>query len=214
MKDPIYFKRSLALVLRSAMIVVAVLITASCSLNPGVEEIRATKVPSAGESPSLAGGGGPGVSFPISFHRVDLFVDGSASTTGTITVQIRNADGSVVIGSTTVPASSLNLTAWARNTFLFSPALTLNSGEKYRIYVTRSNPHNGSDHLTWRFNTANAYAPGGCSVNPGWAGDFGFATYSNGYLDQRNLTVNYGFGLSPTYFRWQEFVPQYIWVIG
>lgn len=197
----------------AVLLTILVFLAASCDLNSNLDEIQP-------KSSSLAAGtikGFPVFSFPISLSRVDLFTVTGDNLTGTVTVEIRNADGSVVIGSTTVPASSIIKGNSVRNTFTFSPALTLSSGLKYRIYLTRSNPHNYlTDHIAWRTSSGgvDAYAPGVMNYSPSWILDYAFVTYSDGYVDQQQTSTNYGFAVSNTSYLWQEFVPQKIWIIA
>jgi hypothetical protein len=198
------------------LIVSVILMVASCSINPdlNIEEQKIEREQNG--SAAIKGPGGSIFSFPVSFNRVDLFTVTGDNLTGTITVQIRNGDGSVVIGSTTVPASSIIKVNSKRNTFIFSPALTLSSGQKYRIYLTRSNPHNFvNDHMAWRTSSGgtDVYAKGVTNYHPGWILDYSFVTYSGGYVDQQQTITNYGFIVGNNSYLWQEFVPQHILVV-
>lgn len=184
----------------------------SCNMNSNPEEVQPRS--SVANKESVVGG--PIFSLPVAFHRVDIITSSSSTISGTVTMQIRNADGTVVVGSSTVSGNSLLRGHMLRNTFLFSPALTLNSGQKYRIYLTRSNPHNYiNDHIAWRCSSGgtNPYTSGVPSVYPGWQLDFTFVTYSGGYVDQQQLQPNYGFSIGNNGYYWQEFVPQYIWIV-
>ena len=201
--------------LPKVVMLASVVLAFSCSLSPDVQELNRAEVQPA-ESTSLSKIGGGGLSFPITLHRVDLYTTSSASVSGTVTVQIRNADGSVVIGSITVSGSSLVKGHMVKNSFYF-PSLSLNSGQKYRIYLTRSNPHNYlTDHISWRTSSGgtNPYPAGIMNYSYSWELDYAFATYSDGYLDQKQLSTNYGFAVGNNSWLWQEFVPQKIWVIG
>lgn len=177
-----------------------------------VEPVKAEKI--SGADSRIPG---PVFSFPISLNRVDLFTVSSAAVSGTVTVEIRNADGSAILGTTTVSGSSLVKGNNKKNTFWFSPALTLSSGQKYRIYLTRSNSHNHvNDNLYWRTCSGgvDGYPKGIMNYSPGWLLDYSFVTYSDGYVDQQQTSMNYGFAVSNTSYMWQEFVPSKIWVIG
>jgi hypothetical protein len=215
MKKLMNLKSVTTRLLSHVMIVSSLLLAISCSMDPGTEDLRKSESPVKSEAPATASRLGPGISFPISFHRVDLWMNASDIVTGTLTVQITNADGSVVIGSTTVSGNSILKGGIKKNSFYFPP-LTLNSGEKYRISVQRSVSHTPSNAIYWRTSSGgtNPYTPGVPSVYPGWSLDFAFVTYSDGYVDQQQNSYNYGFAIASTYARWQEFVPQYIWVIG
>ena len=191
-----------------------VLALSSCNLSANLEEARPVSAKQADASAMAAG---PGFSYPISLHRVDIFTTTSSTLTGTVTMQIRSADGSVILGTSVVNGSNIVKGHMVKNTFLFSPNLSLNSGQKYRIYLTRSNPHNYmNDHITWRTSSGgnDAYPKGVPSVYPAWVLDFAFVTYSDGYTDQQQLSANYGFAIGNNGYRWQEFVPSKIWVIG
>jgi hypothetical protein len=209
------FKRAITFFLTRVMILGVLFLALSCSMDPGVEDLKGTESQKL-ENESSATNFHPGISLPVSFNRVDLFMSVSTFVSGTVTVQIRNADGSVVVGSTTVFASSLLKDGIKRNTFTFSPALTLNSGEKYRIYVTRSFPHSSTNSVTWRTSSGGTdpYTKGVPSVYPALSLDFAFVTYSNGYTDQQQTSTNYGFFIPSNNYRWQEFVPQYIWIVA
>jgi hypothetical protein len=185
-------------------------------MDPGDEELTKAGTQGGAETSAFGGPGGPVFSYPVSFHRVDLYTHASTTVTGTVTVQIRNADGSAVIGTTTVSGSSLLKGNSVKNSFYFYPTLTLNSGEKYRIYLTRSNTHNHmNDFVYWRSSSGNTNPyPQGNMNYPAWNADYAFITYSGGYTDQKQLSTNYGFAVGNNSWLWQEFVPQYIWVIG
>jgi hypothetical protein len=191
-------------------ILVTGLVMFSCNVSSNLEDIQPSSQKASQESII----GGPVFSFPISFNRVDIITTTSDAISGTITMEIRNADGSAVLGSTTVLANNLVKGHMKRNSFYF--ALTLNSGQKYRIYLTRSGTHNAStDYFAWRTSSGgtNPYPNGVPSVYPGWSLDFSFVTFSDGYVDQQQLSANYGFSIYNNGYRWQEFVPQKIWVV-
>jgi hypothetical protein len=201
------------------LLVSAVFLLFSCEMSPDVEEVRSLKAEKIGgeASQALIGPVGPIIGFPISFHRVDLFTVTSNNVSGTVTVEIRNADGSVVLGSTTVPGSSILKGNSIKNTFTFSPALTLTSGQKYRIYITRSNQHNYmNDHIAWRTCSGgvDGYPKGVMNYSPNWLLDYSFITFSDGNVDQQQTATNYGFAFSNTGYLWQEFVPSKIWIVA
>jgi hypothetical protein len=119
-----------------------------------------------------------------------------------------------VLASTTVSGASLVKGDRVKNTFYF-PAVTLTSGQKYRISVIRSNPHNYvSDYLYWASSSfgVDAYPKGTNNFNDVF--DFAFVTYSDGYTDQQQTTKNYGFAVGNTSSLWQEFVPSKIWIVA
>gem|GEM_PF-4172688 len=197
------------------LLAVSIMMT-SCSLNSTFDEVKPAQVENSASSKIIVG---PPIkiSYPITVGRIDLFIDASNYVSGTVTVQIRSADGSTVLGSTTVSGASLLKGNMVRNTFLFSPAVSLSSNQKYRIYLTRSSPHNYmSDYLYWRTSSSgvDAYTRGvpDVFINSGWVLDYAFVTYSDGFVDQQQTSTNYGFFVSNDLYRWQEFVPQKIWV--
>jgi hypothetical protein len=181
----------------------------SCNINPGFEEVKTSRIEPLDDR-SLILKGPVFLTSTSSLDRVDLITHVGSSLTGTVTVEIRNADGSVVIGSTTVPAGSI-LTGMTTNTFLFSPALVLNADEKYRIYVTRSDVHNysGNNYIFWRTSSGgvDAYPAGINDVHPSWTLDYAFTTYNGGIVDQQQTLATYGFFVGSGFYRWQEFVP-------
>lgn len=190
------------------------LMLTSCT-DPGFDE---AKLAPTSKLPEASITGGPLFSSPITIGRIDIFTVTSNTVSGTVTMQIRNADGSAILGTSVVSGANLIKGNSIRNTFTFSPAVSLNSNQKYRIYVTRSNPHNYlSDYVAWRTSSSgvNAYTPGvpDVFVNSGWVLDYSFVTYSDGFVDQQQTSTNYGFAIFDTTYRWQEFVPQKIWVI-
>jgi hypothetical protein len=128
--------------------------------------------------------------------------------TGTFTVQIRNEDGTVTLASSTV-STLVSGTYWKR----FKLGSVLYRDQKYRIYVTRSTPHNypAGDYIFWRTSSdgADVYPDGSNDTAPGRLLDYAFRTYSSmsGVDQQQNLNT-YGFFTSSGLYRWQEFVPR------
>jgi hypothetical protein len=186
---------------------VVTFILSSCELTPEMTEVQPTR--STQQVTGAVGIAGlPSLSFPISMDRVKLYFTRSSSLTGTLTIRITNANGSIVLGSTTVLGNSIINDSW--NTFYFS-AMTLSSGEKYRIEVIRSNPHNYlNDHIAWRSSNGNVYTKGASNFS---SNDMTFITYSDGYVDQQQLVNNYGWAIGNSFAVWQEFVPSKIWVV-
>ena len=190
----------------------------SCSMNRELVEKQASSCSTVDKSANSLG---PLFPFSITMNRVDLFLQRSASLTGTVTVQITSDDGTVVIGSTTVAGSSIiSGVNYSKNSFYF-PNLNLGSGTKYRIKVLRSNPHNYlNDYLYWAAHEGfidhiDAYPKGDSNASsPSEPVDFAFISYSDGYTDQTQSTINYGYAINNSgYFFTQEFVPSKIWVI-
>jgi hypothetical protein len=198
---------------RPVLLAGVVFLTFSCNMNP--EAVEPVSTTTAGKSANaLFAPGIPGLSFPISMNRVDLYTFVSNTATGTVTVRITSADGSVVLGSSTVACSSL-LKQDAKNTFFFTP-MTLNSGTKYRIDMTRSNPQTSLDQVGWRSSNGSAdlYPKGQSYFSNNFPFDMAFATYSDGYLDQQQTSRAYGFAILNNNVVWQEFVPSKIWIVA
>jgi hypothetical protein len=152
----------------------------------------------------------------VSLNKVELYLDKGIAATGTVTVEIRDITGGTTIASTTVTAASLTSGAsW--KTFNFAPAALLVRGNAYRIYLKRSDPHNYStnNYLFWRTSAGgvNAYPDGSNDVAPAWTLDYAFKTYTEGGLDQQQTQVAYGFFVSNSDWRWQEFKADYPKVI-
>lgn len=147
--------------------------------------------------------------YKIILNKVDLHLYVGSATTGTITIQIRNSNGSSILASSTKIASFL-LTGSNWNSFTFS-GVTLYSNTKYRLYVTRSDAHNysGNNYIFWDSSSGGTDAyPGGVNdVYPSWTLDYAFRTYSSTGLDQQQNLSTYGFFTSSGLYRWQEFNP-------
>lgn len=145
----------------------------------------------------------------VNLTYVDLNLDVGSATTGTLTVQIRNADGTTVLSQAVISASSL---LPGNNWKKFKVGATLNRNEKYRIYVIRSDAHNYflNNYIFWRTSSGGVDAyPGGVNdVYPSWTLDYAFRTYSAiSGLDQHQDLTTYGFALGNSAYRWQEFIP-------
>jgi hypothetical protein len=140
---------------------------------------------------------------------VDLNLYVGSAMTGSVILQIRNEDGSSVLAATSISSLPAG-TYWKK----FKLGATLYRDQKYRIYVTRSNPHNYSagDYVFWKTSSggADVYPDGSNDTSPGWVLDYAFRTYSavSGVDQQQNLNT-YGFFTSSGLFRWQEFVPRH-----
>lgn len=191
------------------LVCITALIVSSCNVNPALDDLK-TPQPETIKDRIRIPKGPIFLTSVSTLDKVDLMTDIGTNLTGTVTVEIRNGDGSVVIGSTTVPAGTL-APGQATNTFYFSPALSLTPGEKYRIYITRSDQHNynTNNYIFWRTSSGGVDAyPGGINdVHPSWTLDYAFTTYNGGLVDQQQLLRTYGFFVSSGLHRWQEFVP-------
>lgn len=188
------------------------LILASCGVSPNETTLTSGSSPTLNSESVLNKGDSVISAYPlyaVVFDRLRLYLSVGSYTSGTITVEIRNSNGSTVLASSVRNASSLYIgNGW--NTFRFT-TVYLNPLEKYRIYVTRSDGHNynAGNYIFWRTSSGgnNAYPQGINDVYPSWNLDYAFITYSSGYVDQQQLNGNYGFAVANSYYRWQEFVP-------
>lgn len=194
-------KKTLSFSSKCRMLLASVAVTcmvSSCSINPGLDEVNA---------PQTSDKALKSVSF-IMLDKVDLNLSVGSNVTGSAIVEIRDSLGTTVLGSATVPASSLIAgTSW--KTFNFSPAIALGTESKYRIYFKRSDQHNytTNNYIFWNTSSGgNDAYPGGINdVYPSWNLDYAFTTYKSGVADQKQITATYGFATGTTY-HWQEFV--------
>jgi hypothetical protein len=205
MRTTIHSSKTKSILLSIAMIFLAL----SCSVDSALDE-RLDKVTN-GEDIVAKGILQPLLLSTSTLTKVDIFTDASTALSGTVTVEIRNSDGSVVLGSSTV-AASLLIKGLAKNTFPLSTPVTLAPGDHYRIYVTRSDTHHmpTNNYIFWKTcpSGVDAYPPGVMIYSPGWMLDFAFITYNGSSADQQQTSATYGFAIgSAGSYLWQEFVP-------
>jgi hypothetical protein len=205
MRTTIHSSKTKSILLSIAMIFLAL----SCSVDSALDE-RLDKLTN-GEDIATKGILQPLLLSTSTLTKVDIFTDASTALTGTVTVEIRNSDGSVVLGSSTVAASLLTK-GLAKNTFPLSTPVTLAPGDHYRIYVTRSDTHHmpTNNYIFWKTcqSGVDAYPPGVMVYSPGWILDFAFITYNGSSVDQQQTSATYGFAIGNAgYYLWQEFVP-------
>lgn len=189
--------------------IVMVFLALSCSVDSALDE-RLEKAPNEKDI-ATKGPLQPMLLSTSTLTKVDLFTDASTLLTGTVTVEIRNSDGSVVLGTSTVAASLLTK-GLAKNTFPLSTPVTLTPGDHYKIYVTRSDAHSmpTNNYIFWKTcpSGVDAYPPGVMIYSPGWNLDFSFITYNGSFADQQQTSATYGFAIGNAgYYLWQEFVP-------
>jgi hypothetical protein len=148
----------------------------------------------------------------VSLGFITLNLTVGSAPTGTVTAEIRSADGSTVLAQSVAPTSQIGpgLTQWI--IFKFNTIL-LNRDQPYRIYVTRSDLHDypANNYIFWRTSSGgvDAYPDGVNDVYPSWTLDYAFRTYSPALiLDQHQDLTNYAFFVSNNLYRWQEFVPR------
>lgn len=198
--------------LRMAMAGSCFVLLMSCSGNPEFVEKPVTSNPNATvTNTSLQTFG-----FPLVMNRVDLLLWRTPfkAVTGTVTVQITNSTGTVLIGSTTVLANTIPVYGSNLNrTPFYFPNLGLESNLKYRIRVKLSNANDDISWIAHRYNLDNVdvYPKGKSNFGND---DFVFLSYSDGYQDQQQLLGSFSYLLGTSDNFWQEFVPSKIWVNG
>ncbi|MCD9016569.1 hypothetical protein [Parachryseolinea silvisoli] len=148
----------------------------------------------------------------LNFRRLDLYLEKGPAATGFILVVVRSVPYHYRVDSVAVPVSSLSAgSSW--NSFVLS-GRKIRKGEKYKIYVTRSSPHNiaTGDYIAWRCspnNRVDAYPPGLSDVNPDRISDYAFRTYADDAIDQEQSSASSRFFVGNKQPRWQEFVADY-----
>lgn len=182
-----------------------------CSVQPALDDVQAPAVPRAPQTGAIT----PVLSVlptNVTLDRIDLYLEKGTATTGTITVEVRNAANTTVLGAATVTASSL-VAGGAWRTFNFAPTLILTRTQVYRINLIRSNPHNygANDYIFWRTSSGgvDAYPDGISNYYPSWILDYAFKTYNGTAIDQQQTSTNYGFAVGNTSALWQEFKADY-----
>lgn len=177
----------------SLLVAGLVAVLPSCNIAPSPDDDSQMNV-------GLKSGGGVSMfSLPatVSLDKVELYLSTGSALTGNVTVEVREDNGTSVVGSVTVLANSLIIgNAW--NTFVFPSALTLNRDSTYRIYITRSDAHNygTNNYIFWRCSPAsspNPYPAGINDVFPSWNIDYAFKTFTEGALDQQQTITGYAF---------------------
>lgn len=148
---------------------------------------------------------------PIPLHKIDLYLEKGPAATGYLTVAIRSVASNLRIDSVAVLVRDLeDGSSW--NTIQLSANASLIPGEKYRIKVMRSSPHDISgDYIAWRCsanNLVDAYTPGLSDVNPGRISDYAFRTYTDEFIDQEQARIESGLYVENRNARWQEFVAE------
>lgn len=196
-------------ILKNSLIIAIVFLTFSCNHTPELVE----PLPTASTNDRLGDTfGRPVLSLPVTLDRVKIFTHSGLMVSGVVTVEIASGDGSVILGSSVLPGSSMIGDKWT--TFYFAP-LTLMAGTKYRIQVKRSSePINIHDAISWGASdgSIDAYPEGETSISGTYPYDMAFITYSDGYVDQQQTAHTHFWGISKLV-HWQEFVPEKIWVI-
>jgi hypothetical protein len=144
----------------------------------------------------------------LNLTQIDLNLTVSSGVTGTLTIELRDENGNTpVIWSNTVNTNTLiNGSNW--NSFIIS-GVKLIQGQKYRIYVTRSDTHApGTNQIIWNSSDSSGDEyPDGVSSSPNAELDFMFKTYNNGILDQQQTVSEYGYTIyNGGSYMWQEFV--------
>ncbi|MFZ6011087.1 MAG: hypothetical protein ACOYXT_12140 [Bacteroidota bacterium] len=194
----------------SLLSMLVLLLLQSC-FDPGIKQID-QPVDDRSEVPRDKSTGLFALPATVALNKVEVYLDKGSATTGTVTVEIRHSVSGTTVGSVTVTASSI-ATGGAWKTFSFAPWLTLNRGEKYRIYLKRSDAHNyaANNYIFWRTSSGgiDAYPDGINDVHPAWTLDYAFRTHTEGGIDQQQTSTSYGFFTSNSFYRWQEFKADY-----
>ncbi|MBN1798783.1 MAG: hypothetical protein JW822_09400 [Spirochaetales bacterium] len=150
--------------------------------------------------------GGGGSHYTLTQIDVSLVV--GANDTGTFTIELRDAAGSVpALWSTTVN-TNIFVTGSSWNSFTV-PDIKLTEGQTYRIYMTRSDVHDnpGGNTISWNStNTVGDEYPQGISSSPATV-DFTFRIYDHGVVDQQLETTETAYAVHQGSYNWQEFVP-------
>jgi len=185
-------------------------VMSSCDMNPSVTDV-ASKVKTESSLDIKAMPSAFSLPAAVGLDKVELYLDKGTATTGKVYVEIRDGAGTL-LGSTSVAASSV-ITGSAWNTFTFPSPVTLTRGQKYRLHILRSDPHNyaTNNYIFWRTSSGgvDAYPNGINDVYPSWTLDYAFKTYVQGGLDQQQTSTNYGFFVGNIDSRWQEFLADY-----
>jgi hypothetical protein len=152
------------------------------------------------------------VDYPkVSLNNIALNLIVGIETTGTLQVQIRNADGSIILSNQEVEVSLVGRFP-KRTWYSFGNNTSLYRDQPYRIYVTRLDTPTGfaDDYIFWTTGKITNGYPGINDVYPSQSLAYAFRTYSViGGLDVNYGLIN-GAGLliSNNSYRWQEFVPR------
>jgi hypothetical protein len=146
----------------------------------------------------------------VTLTQIDVYLAVGRGATGAFTIEVRDATGTTpAIWSTAVDAHDLTPgLAW--NSFSI-PHLTFYSGRTYRIYLTRSGPHDNAtgNTIAWECPASadiDEYPYGRSSLRFENA-DFTFRVYVDGVINQSMETAGYGYSISHYDDWWQEFVP-------
>lgn len=147
----------------------------------------------------------------VTLNKVDLMMGRSSGIAGTVLVQVKSLDGTLV-ASSELAAEVLPTTAsWV--TFSFPEGTQVTSGVKYRMEVTRSHPPvsgNGQVYLGGAASSSTDPYPYGASDRSSNRFDYTFSTYIDGGVDQQQLRYTSPLPVSPSNIgvsiRWQEFV--------
>lgn len=147
----------------------------------------------------------------VELDNVELYMMKGTAASGTMKMNITSMLGSLM-GSISFAVDTIaNGTSWI--SFRFPQGTKLQRGSKYRIEVTRSNPHNATpnDYIYWWTSKANSdpYPEGSNDLYPVWTMDYAFRTHTNGGVDQQQTNAAWAWPISNTRVRWQEFVADY-----
>jgi hypothetical protein len=146
----------------------------------------------------------------VTLNKVDVMIGRSSTAVGTVLVQVKSMDGTLIASSELAVDAIPTTVSWIAFTFPEDTQVT--SGIKYRMEVTRSHPPvtgNGQVYLGGAVSSSTDPYPYGASDRSSSAFDYTFRTYANGVVDQQQLRYTSPVPVVPSNLgvstRWQEF---------
>jgi hypothetical protein len=181
----------------------------SCN-DPGVEPQKADGIATTPSTNGLVTSPSA-IAVAATLNKVDIMIGRSSTAVGTVLVEIKSMDGTLIASSELEVAAIPTTTSWI--TFTFPEGTQVTSGVKYRMVVTRSHPPvtgNGQVYLGGAVSSSTDPYPQGASDRSSTAFDYTFRTYANGVVDQQQLRYTSPVPVVPSNIgvstRWQEFV--------
>jgi hypothetical protein len=147
----------------------------------------------------------------VTLNKVDIMIGRSSTAVGTVLVQVKSMDGTIVASSELAVDAIPTTASWI--TFTFPEDTPVTSGVKYRMEVTRSHPPvtgNGQVYLGGAVSSSADPYPHGASDRSSSVFDYTFRTYASSVVDQQQLRYTSPVPIVPSNLgvstRWQEFV--------
>jgi hypothetical protein len=147
----------------------------------------------------------------VTLNKVDIMIGRSSTAVGTVLVQVKSLDGTVITSSELAVDAIPTTASWIA--FTFPEDMPVTSGIKYRLEVTRSHPPvtgNGQVYLGGAVSSSTDPYPHGASDRSNSVFDYTFRTYANGVVDQQQVRYTSPVPVVPSNIgvstRWQEFV--------